>query len=314
MSIQRKYFLVGAVALAPLSVSAMELQLPIGSSLTTESTQEFTSYPLPISGWENGRFESIWSEGAFTQQAWRVEASEKTTLQLLAPLRTQLEDAGYDIIFECDAVACGGFDFRFDTEILPEPDMHVDLGDFRFLSAQRMGDSKPEYMSLVVSRSSTSGFIQVTNIGAVDEQPKQLTTSTKGVSKVDTLDPGSLPSVLEHKGSFVLDDLEFATGSSALAGEDFASVAALADYLIENPERIIALVGHTDSEGSLSGNVALSKKRAASVVALLTGKHGVPKAQVAAEGMGFLAPRATNLTEEGRTFNRRVEVILTSTQ
>ncbi|MEY8143767.1 OmpA family protein [Falsihalocynthiibacter sp. CO-5D18] len=314
MNTKRKYLLAGAIVCAFPPAQAMDLHLPFGASLATETVEEFASYALPISGWKKGRFESIWAEGSFTQQAWRVSASDKTTLQLLAPLREQLIEAGYDVIFECDAASCGGFDFRFETEILPEPNMHIDLGDFRFLSAQRMGEDKPEYTSLVVSKSSTTGYIQVTNLGRVDTQPTPLTTSTKGVQIPGALDPGSLSYTLENKGSFVLDDLEFATGSSALSGEDFATVAALADYLNNNPERKTALVGHTDSEGSLSGNVALSKKRAASVVKLLTGKHGVSKTQVTAEGMGFLSPRASNLTEEGRTFNRRVEVILTSTQ
>ena len=36
--------------------------------------------------------------------------------------------------------------------------------------------------------------------------------------------------------------------------------------------------------------------------------------QIEAEGVGYLSPRASNLTEEGRTQNRRVEVMMTSTQ
>ena len=42
-------------------------------------------------------------------------------------------------------------------------------------------------------------------------------------------------------------------------------------------------------------------------------KLGVSEDQVAARGIGFLAPRASNLTSEGRAQNRRVEVILTET-
>jgi outer membrane protein OmpA-like peptidoglycan-associated protein len=33
-----------------------------------------------------------------------------------------------------------------------------------------------------------------------------------------------------------------------------------------------------------------------------------------AEGVGYLSPRASNVTEDGRQKNRRVEVIMTSTQ
>ena len=41
--------------------------------------------------------------------------------------------------------------------------------------------------------------------------------------------------------------------------------------------------------------------------------YGVPRRQLEAEGMGYLAPIASNLTEDGREANRRVEVIVTST-
>ncbi|MDP3861185.1 MAG: OmpA family protein, partial [Phaeovulum sp.] len=34
---------------------------------------------------------------------------------------------------------------------------------------------------------------------------------------------------------------------------------------------------------------------------------------ISAEGAGWLAPRASNLTAAGRALNRRVEVVLTST-
>ncbi len=39
--------------------------------------------------------------------------------------------------------------------------MHVDLGDFRFLAAERDGRDGPEAVSLLVSRSSQTGFVQM---------------------------------------------------------------------------------------------------------------------------------------------------------
>ena len=41
---------------------------------------------------------------------------------------------------------------------------------------------------------------------------------------------------------------------------------------------------------------------------------GVEAGRIAAEGVGFLAPRATNQTDEGRQKNRRVEAVVTSTR
>ncbi len=72
------------------------------------------------------------------------------------------------------------------------------------------------------------------------------------------------------------------------------------------------LVGHTDAEGALEGNISLSKKRAAAVKARLIDVFGVPEAQIDAQGVGYLVPVASNLTDDGRMMNRRVEAILNS--
>jgi outer membrane protein OmpA-like peptidoglycan-associated protein len=81
-----------------------------------------------------------------------------------------------------------------------------------------------------------------------------------------------------------------------------------------NPNLQVALVGHTDSAGSLEGNIGLSKRRARAVRQRLINAHGVRADQLAAEGMGYLSPVGSNLTEVGRNANRRVEVIVTSTE
>jgi len=118
---------------------------------------------------------------------------------------------------------------------------------------------------------------------------------------------------LEQFGSAVLQDVQFDTGSSQLTAENYETLISLSEYLQANPERTIALVGHTDAEGTLEGNVALSRKRAQAARAWLIAR-GISGTQVEADGVGYLAPIASNLTEEGRTKNRRVEVILTSTR
>jgi OOP family OmpA-OmpF porin len=76
----------------------------------------------------------------------------------------------------------------------------------------------------------------------------------------------------------------------------------------------VALVGHTDSSGTLGGNIALSKQRAGSVLERLVSDYGANRRQLEAEGMGYLSPIANNLTETGREANRRVEVIITSSE
>ena len=111
----------------------------------------------------------------------------------------------------------------------------------------------------------------------------------------------------------MLDGLIFGSGKGQLQAGDYPALTALAAWLIAHPEAKVVLVGHTDATGSAAGNLALSKGRAQSVRQALIAA-GVPAGQVTADGVGYLAPRAASMTDEGRAQNRRVEVVLTSTQ
>lgn len=305
----------------PGMTAAMQLDFPRNATLSSEEVNHHGSYQMPISPWADGALETIQAEGEVTQQAWKIAASGLTSLQILDPLKQQLIDAGFDLVFECETIECGGFDFRFETAVMPEPMMHVDLGDYRFLAASRMAEQQPEHISLLVSRSQNAGYIQLMRVG-VPLEKTELVTSTKNPA-LTTNDPEQisaalsdlpLEQALEETSHYILADLLFETGSSDLGEGDFSSLATLAQYLQANPTRTVALVGHTDAEGSLAGNIALSKRRASSVMQRLISDYGVHKSQVSAEGNGFLSPLASNLTEGGRAQNRRVEVIVTSTQ
>ncbi len=320
----RKATAIFATVLAvvlPVTSTAMQLDFPRNAALAGEHTVGHGSYQMPISAWNNGRLDTILAEGEVIQQAWKIAASGLTSLQILDPLKLQLSEAGFEVVFECETEVCGGFDFRFETDVMPEPVMHVDLGDFRFLAAKRTSGNQPEYISLLVSRSQNAGYIQLMRVGEASETG-ELVTSTKNpalTTEVETIENAAsqnlpLERALEETGSFILDDLRFETGSSNLGDGGFESLTALATYLRENPTRTVAVVGHTDAVGSLAANIALSKKRAGSVMRRLVSELGADAAQISAEGNGFLSPRSSNLTDDGRAQNRRVEVIVTSTQ
>lgn len=304
---------IGFLGLLGTAVEAETLQFPSNATMQTEIIVALDSYAIPVGIWANGDLPVETVEGAITQQAWRIDAQALTTLQLLRPLREQLRDDRYQIIFECQTEACGGFDFRFGTVTLPPPQMQINIGDFRFLAAKRIGSEGPEHLSLLVSRTAQAGFVQVIHVGPFTEDAEPLAaTAGQAVGGVPSTQTGSLHDQLETIGRAILTDLTFETGSSQLAAGEMVSLQALADYLAELPNRNVALVGHTDASGSLDGNIALSKRRAGSVLERLVSDYGVARAQLAAEGMGYLSPVATNLTEQGRQENRRVEVIVTS--
>lgn len=302
--------LAALLAVIPAIAGAVTLEMPEGADLTLSEKSDYDNYQLPVSPYEDGAITTLWTEGAVTRQAWRVNAPGKTPLQHLAFLRKQLDAAGYETIFECSDTDCGGFDFRFGIEVLSAPAMYVDLGDFQFLAAQRQGDTKPEYVSLLVSTTSAAGFVQIISVGPEDITVQDIAASSKTLPNAGA----SLGDALVETGHYVLDDLAFETGSSQLDKGPFPSLAELALFLKADPERHIVLVGHTDAQGQLSKNIALSRRRASAVAERLISLHGANPAQIDSEGVGYLAPRASNLHDEGRYKNRRVEVILTTTR
>lgn len=299
-----------AAAIAAGPALALTLELPADAVETAHVREALGNADFPVSRYEAGEIETLFVEGPLARRAWRLPGSSATTLQLLAPLRRQLEEAGYDILFECEAVVCGGFDFRFVLSALPEPDMHVDLGDYRYLVAEGPDGS---LVDVLVSRSATAGFIQITSVGAGAEVPVTATATAPAASALPTPLPqgssGSVGARLESQGWAILGDLVFRPGSAALGEGDFASLAELAAWLGADPGRRVILVGHTDTQGQLDANIVLSERRAQSVLGRLTDVLGVSATQLSARGVGYLAPRAPNTTPEGRAANRRVEVI-----
>ena len=76
------------------------------------------------------------------------------------------------------------------------------------------------------------------------------------------------------------------------------------------PAAEIILVGHTDNTGASDANIALSKRRAASVVERLATKYGIASNRLTADGVGFLAPLTANTEDSGREKNRSVEAVV----
>ena len=304
-------FALAALLASPLPAAGQILSFPGNAVLASDDSAEFATFALPTAAWSSGAIPTRGFEGAIARQAWRIDATGLETLQLLRPLREQVRNAGFEVLFECETEACGGFDFRFALDLIRPPAMQVNLADFRYLAAVREEDASA--VGILVSRTPDAGFIHLTRVGPPDEAAAvaagpPLRAEAPGAA------PGSLSEELDSIGRHVLDGLTFETCSAQLSAGQFPSLGALADYLAENPDLKVALVGHTDSSGSLDGNIALSKRRAASVLERLVSSYGVDRLQLDAQGMGYLSPVASNLTEEGRTLNRRVEVIVTSTE
>jgi outer membrane protein OmpA-like peptidoglycan-associated protein len=311
---------------------ALNLALPFSNQTTTQVVTAPDSHALAIGVFADGKLPVKVLEGQVERQVLRLPGQALTTLQMLVPLREQLTEIGFEILLDCFAATCGGFDFRFATEVLPAPDMYVDLNDFRYLSAQL---GAQDHIGLLVSSGANAGFIQIIRVSSGEDalalrvtgpgdlpvdrvapEPAPDTGEQSATSPVATRpsEPLSLADSLQQRGHVILSDLTFDTGSSQLAQQRFGTLESLAEFLLADSTRRVALVGHTDAVGGLPGNITLSRQRARSVQQRLIEDYGVPESQLAAEGMGYLSPIAPNTSSAGREINRRVEAVLLNTE
>jgi outer membrane protein OmpA-like peptidoglycan-associated protein len=125
-------------------------------------------------------------------------------------------------------------------------------------------------------------------------------------------DPVAYPYAAEltHCGSLRTYELVFASGSDQMSGTDWPILSTLAETLKQNSGMKIQIAGHTDSTGDAKANLALSDRRAATVKRILSEKYGADAARITTKGWGSEQAVADNNTDEGRAFNRRVEIVL----
>ncbi len=112
--------------------------------------------------------------------------------------------------------------------------------------------------------------------------------------------------------------LLFQTGSWAVNSEGKTAVVEVGKVLAQNPDLSVLIEGHTDDDkitgnlgGGIENNWDLSTKRATAIVTILSENKGVNKQNLTAAGRGEFAPLMSNDTPEGKSKNRRIEIILT---
>ncbi len=106
-----------------------------------------------------------------------------------------------------------------------------------------------------------------------------------------------------------LNNIFFDFNKAELKKESFPELARLVELMNINPKLVIEVSGHTDNVGDDSYNLKLSQLRADAVLRYLASK-GIPGARVTAKGYGEGKPVSLNTTDEGRSFNRRVEFMI----
>ena len=114
------------------------------------------------------------------------------------------------------------------------------------------------------------------------------------------------------------NSLRYESGEAAIKSEGYKVLDQLIEYLRTSADtRLIRVEGHTDNveigpslKSRYPNNWELAKARANGVVRYLVERGGLDSARLSAVGFGDSKPAVANTSEEGRTKNRRVEILL----
>lgn len=140
----------------------------------------------------------------------------------------------------------------------------------------------------------------------MDKQAKEIEQEIPG-AEVTRVGEGINVTFDENSGVY------FATDKSNITGKSEISLLKLINIFQKYPKTNIIVEGHTDSTGSESYNMKLSKERALAVSNYLT-SNGIDSSRIQTNWYGEEQPKYDNSTPEGRSKNRRVELAIVANQ
>lgn len=107
-----------------------------------------------------------------------------------------------------------------------------------------------------------------------------------------------------------LSGLSFASGSSDIKDDHVQLLEKVQEVIEMFPDAQLVIEGHTDASGEASANMLLSEKRAFAVMQYLRQSMMLPADKVQSMGFGADRPIASNQTDQGRSKNRRIDVLI----
>jgi OmpA-OmpF porin, OOP family len=264
-------------------------------------------------------------EGARTRLAYLLPPG-RSPLEALRGYEQSLTGMGGAKRFECAGAGCGGDASRSSNGGGGQQSVAMKLwpmsrtGEEDFSNracAQSIGITDQRFASFEIPG---KAFVQVHAFLGVDDLYCKV-MNDRVIAIVDvlevkarenqmvTLSASELSKAITSTGRVAFYGILFDTGSSVIKSESKASLEQIAALMQQNVALKLHVVGHTDNQGRLDSNFALSKARAIAVSSTLSSQYGISAARLSANGVSSLAPVATNADDAGRAKNRRVELV-----
>jgi outer membrane protein OmpA-like peptidoglycan-associated protein len=116
--------------------------------------------------------------------------------------------------------------------------------------------------------------------------------------------------VVDEGITISLDDIQFQADTAIMLPGEEKKLDKIVEILSRYQDRDILVGGHTALAGTSEERMKLSSERAGIVADYIFGREARTPDRVVVRGCGADRPLASNLTEEGRRRNRRVEITI----
>jgi len=280
-----------------------------GSELKKTEFYYFNEFILPFGKIKNKKFEKTKTiEGKITRKLYKPEKG-RTIFEIYKNYITALEQINAEILFKGRKPEEIGSDLGrlyFKTNpmmgavgknTLPWAFTVVQHSAKAIIVAKISGDNNDFYVCVIIGNGYEPYTVYQLDIIEVKAMDKNMVTAL------------SIKEDLDKNGHATIYGIHFDIGKSEIKPNSTPTIKEIANFLNKNPDRNIYIVGHTDNIGDFSSNMVLSENRAKAILNELITKYNVNRNQLKAYGVANLSPVKSNITDEGKAKNRRVEIV-----
>ena len=287
-------------------IANQNLFLHPGASLLASEAKDYDNYELiyspmdyreaklddDVSGYIPAKLEEI--TGSIKRYVYDYRAQD-SALDVVRGFEKKAQQAGFELVNLCDRELCG------------------DTVAWKLYMSDRISQNGQNvYYRLARATGSAGNYVYVALfVEDVNGKPRSVVhvVDTSVQRKHESLSAEELRQKVLATGSVELGGIFFESGKSDILPTSREALLEIKRSLTNNASNYY-VVGHADDSGSAAVNDRLSLQRAQAVIRYLQNELNSDVSHVEARGVGALAPKASNATEEGRRLNRRVELVL----
>lgn len=287
-----------------------------GSTLYLHGGENYGKAKVFVAGKQGVEIEEI--EGKLTNRLYWAPA-QRSPIEVFRNYQQALRQAGFEVLYECEEARC--------KQDRTQNQMVRWVENMRWIPSagsqgylRRMFEYKPGFHYLHARKRDKDASVDVqvalragdsdrNNAGRVQQLVQVIESARVEGGKV-MVDAAAIRSSLRREGRVALYGVLFDTNQAVIKPESGATLGEMAGALKADAALDVFIVGHTDNQGAVAGNVDLSRRRAQAVVDALVSRHGIAANRLQAQGVANFAPAAVNTSEDGRAKNRRVEMVV----